>query len=168
MAEATTEPLHLCAECARRGETCCQRVEIYVTGGDVARIQAFTGAADFCEWRDQEDPDYYQPEEDPTWYYGTIRADGKRRLLKQQPNGDCVMLGKAGCRLPLQVRPLVCRLYPYDYDEQGMRSVITEYCPTDLLPAGATLTDAVGISAEQARAWHQMLYEEIRRELPCS
>jgi uncharacterized protein len=166
MGGAAPEPFNLCVECARRGETCCQRVEIFVSLGDVTRITAHTGDADFCEWRDEEVPGYYQPEDDPVWYYGTIRADGQRRVLRQQANGDCIFLTPTGCELPLEVRPLVCRLYPYDYGEQGPTEVITEQCPMDLLPEGVTLPECLGVPEESFRRWHAMLYEEIRRELP--
>ena len=35
-------------------------------------------------------------------------------------NGDCTFLGAAGCVLPEEVRPLVCRLYPFEYTHRGI------------------------------------------------
>lgn len=160
--------LDLCAECARRGETCCQKVEIFVTLGDIERIAAYTGETDFHEWRDQEDPTYYRAEDDPVWVECTIRADGRRRFVKQKANGDCLMLTEQGCKLPLQVRPLICRLYPWDYGDEGLRGIIAEYCPTDVLPEGATPVEVIGIPEAQARQWRELLYEEIRWEAPGS
>jgi len=166
MSDEIAETLNLCAECARRGGSCCQKTEIYVTLGDVARIAAFTGESDCHEWRDEDEPGYYKPDDDPVWYYGTIRPDGQRRFLKRRENGDCVMLTPEGCRLPMEVRPLVCRLHPWDYGDQGLRGVIQEYCPTDVLPEGLTAVEVMGLSEEQALIWHAQLYTEIMQEYP--
>ena len=164
MSDDPTPSLNLCAECARRGASCCQSVEIYVTLGDVARIEAHTGETDFHEWRDQDEPGYYSPDDDPIWCYCTIRPDGQRRFLKRSENGECTMLTPTGCRLPLDARPLVCRLHPWDYGDEGLRGVAQQHCPTDLLPEGVTVVEIIGISEEQAAVWHAMLFQEILRE----
>jgi uncharacterized protein len=158
--------LDLCAECARRGGACCHRTEIYVTLGDVARIREHTGTDDFYEWREEDEPGYYSPDDDPIWCYGTICPDGRRRLLKRRENGDCHWLTPTGCKLPREVRPLVCRLHPWDYGDQGLRGVIQQHCPTDLLPEGVTAVEVMGIDEELALVWHAMLYTEIMREFP--
>ena len=93
-----------------------------------------------------------------------FRPDGSRRVLKHQPGGDCVFLGFQGCTLPLEVRPLVCRLYPYDYNAEGLKSEPASGCPRDLLAPGQSVFEAVGASAEAARHWHAMLYQELQQE----
>ncbi len=39
-------------------------------------------------------------------------ADGVYRKLRTMPSGDCVFRGEAGCRLPREVRPWYCNLFP--------------------------------------------------------
>lgn len=164
MSDDLQSPLNLCAECAKRGNSCCQGTEIYVTLGDVARLEAYTGETDCYEWRAQDEPGYYSPDSDPLWCCCTIRTDGQRRFLKRSANGECAMLTPAGCRLPLDVRPLVCRLHPWDYGDEGLRGVAQLHCPTDLLPEGMSVVEIIGVSEEQAEVWHATLYQEILRE----
>ncbi len=154
----------LCVRCARHMETCCQTCEVYVTLGDVDRIAAFTGRDDFHEFCPAGDPIYTNHDDDPTWMRHVFRADGTRRVLKREENGNCTFLGPHGCRLPLEVRPLVCRIYPYDYNEQGFKEHLTPGCPLELVRRGLTLIDELGMNRADAERWRQQLYEEIRRE----
>lgn len=109
--------LHPCARCARMRKTCCQRAEILVTEGDIARIARiarFTSETDFVELRTPSDPEYLDDDpDDHNWKRLTLRSDGVRRVLKRQPSGDCVFHTNRGCRLPENVRPLVCHLYAW-------------------------------------------------------
>ena len=84
-------------------------------------------------------------------------------MLRREANGDCTFLGQRGCRLPGGVRPLVCRLYPYEYDESGL-SGVGDGCPLHLLAPGQTILDALGMRRARAEAWHAQLYREIREE----
>ena len=95
----------------------------------------------------------------------------KRFSSGQQPpraeaptDGDCTFLGPQGCTLPLEVRPLVCRLYPYDYSQRGIRDELAPGCPLKLLRPGQGLIDEFDMNLDEARRWHQQLYEEIRLE----
>jgi Fe-S-cluster containining protein len=108
--------VNLCAKCAQHELTCCQGTEVFVTDGDVRRIAAYVGKADFWEYRQPKDPVYtvHQPT-DPHWLHYTVRPDGTRPQLKHQRSGDCTFLTSTGCALPAEVRPLICRLYPHDY-----------------------------------------------------
>jgi Fe-S-cluster containining protein len=153
----------LCARCARHMKTCCQTSEVYATQGDVQRIRQFTGKQDFTEYRIPENRDYSDQSHDPAWAQ-LFREDGSRRILKRQPNGDCFFLGTAGCCLPLQTRPLICRLYPFDYTEQGLTEDLAPGCPLELLRPGSGLIDELEMSENDARQWHKQLYEEIRME----
>src|SRR5512144_1358102 len=94
-------PMHPCAKCATMQKTCCQTAQVLVTQGDVGRIAAHTGRADFWEARHpterrvlEFDPD------DPNWIRYTVSPDGRRRELKRHANGDCTFLGAEGCTLP--------------------------------------------------------------------
>ncbi len=154
----------LCVRCARQTKTCCQRSEVYTTPGDVQRIGDFTGRDEFTEFRVADDSDYLDQEDDPPWAEHVVRSDGSRRILRRQPNGDCTFLGPHGCTLPLQTRPLVCRLYPHDYTAEGIRDEHSDGCPLELLPSGQALLKALNMHLEDAARWHRQLYEEIRLE----
>ena len=75
-----------------------------------------------------------------------------------------MFLGTAGCVLPLEVRPLVCRLYPFDYTEDGIKDELSGGCPLELLQPGQSLTEALEMNRTDAERWHAMLYTEVRRE----
>ncbi|MEJ2690395.1 MAG: hypothetical protein P8130_10685 [Deltaproteobacteria bacterium] len=156
------EKIHICARCAQLGKTCCQLTEIYVTAGDVRRIAAFSSRIDFYEYRIPVNPDYAADSSDPVWQRQVFRLDGSRRVLKQQPSGDCFFLGSCGCQLPMETRPLICRLHPYLYNAGGIiEGVLDDRCPSHLLPSDGSLPAALGMSLEEARGWHNSLYAEI-------
>lgn len=156
-----------CVKCATLGKTCCQTCEVLVTTGDRLRIAQYTGRRDFWEYRYPVDPAYLQQDDDPNWLRWAFRADGTRPILKRRPNGDCLFLGPRGCRLPMEVRPLVCRLYPYTYTERGLDGV-SAGCPPEVVPAGRTILDVLGMRLEDALCWHRILYAELRTKEPCN
>lgn len=154
----------LCVRCSRQTRTCCQRSEVYVTPGDVERIAAHTGRTEFFEFRAPGSAEYLPQENDPAWRDRVFRPDGTRRILKRETNGDCTFLGPAGCTLPLEVRPLVCRLYPFDYTEAGLAEELASGCPLELLRPGEHLLTALDMRRSDGERWHQQLYAELRRE----
>ena len=154
----------LCARCARHMKTCCQTAEIYVTPGDAERIGDYTGRRDFHEYRTPDNPDYADQDDDPVWRDHVFQADGSRRVLRKQPNGDCTFLGVAGCVLPLEVRPLICRIYPFDYDAHGIVDELATGCPLELLAPRQGLIEALGMNREDAERWQRQLYAEVRLE----
>jgi Fe-S-cluster containining protein len=156
----------LCARCARHTTTCCQQTDIYVTPGDVQRIAAYACRRDFYEFRLPGDPVYMQQDDDPIWPALVYKdAHGTRRLLKQKQNGDCHFLGDQGCVLPTEARPLICRLYPFDFNEQGIVPTLAKGCPLELLPPGESLLHALDMNYNQAEAWRRQLYAELPLEL---
>lgn len=167
MSSPELDGLHPCARCARMQKTCCQRAEVLVTLGDVRRIAERVGHARFHERRRPLDPEYLdQDADDPLWHRATVADDGTRRVLRRQPNGDCTFLGEAGCVLAEDVRPLVCRLYPFAYTEAGLADESADYCPTGALaPEGGSMARLLGMRRSTARGWHRMLYEELHAEL---
>ena len=152
----------LCARCARHTRTCCQDTEIHVTQGDLRRIIPYTAGADVTEFRAPAHPVYDQSREDPVWHQHVFRDDGTRRVLKQQINGDCVFLGSQGCRLPVDARPLVCRLYPFDYAADGIHNRLAAGCPVELLRPGQQLLQVLNMDIEEATRLHAQLYQEIQ------
>ncbi len=154
----------LCVHCAARQQTCCQAHDIYVTLSDLRRIRQFVGGGEFWEYRVPENPAYLDSDDDPLWESRVIRWDNSRRVLKQQPGGDCHFLRATGCILPLEVRPLVCRLHPCEYDEQGLWAELSSGCPWFLLAPGLSPYEAVSMSLADAHRWHRLLYQEIHQE----
>lgn len=154
----------LCARCARHHETCCQKTDIYVTLADVRRIEDYVGFGGFFEFRPPADPVYAYQADDPLWMQKVFQPDGTRRVVRHQENGDCLFLGQSGCTLPAEVRPLICRLYPFDYNAEGLKAQPASGCPSHLLAPGQTVFDGVGVSVENARRWHAMLYQELQQE----
>lgn len=154
----------LCVRCARRRKTCCQVSEIFVTVQDVQRIEEYSQQRDFYGFRRPDNEEYADQDDDPTWRDHVFRADGSRRVLNRRPNGDCTFLGEAGCALPYHVRPLVCRLYPFEYTASGLSGELSNGCPTELLPTGQGLINALEMDVVMAEAWRDQLYREIQQE----
>jgi Fe-S-cluster containining protein len=148
--------------------TCCQTAEVYTTPGDAERIAKHTGQSDFYEFAVPEDPIYAQENDDPTWVRTIFLEDGTRRVLKRRPDGDCTFLGEAGCVLPLEVRPLICRIYPYDFNADGLYDDehLARGCPLELIRPGETLLSELDMRRADAERWHKQLYEEIKAEKP--
>jgi hypothetical protein len=122
------------------------------------------GLEDFCEFRGPCDPTYADQDDDPVWRDGVFEADGTRRVIRQRANGDCTFLGALGCVLPPLVRPLVCRLFPFQYTADGLSETLDSHCPRELLLSGEPILDALRMSAAEAEACRAQLYQEIRSE----
>ena len=129
---------------------------------DVRRIAVFTSRIDFFEYRPPADPAYLAGDIDPQWQHHVFRLDGTRRLLMQQSSGDCIFLTRRGCQMSLEVRPLVCRLYPLTYTGAGIESEPDKRCPVQRFCLGQTIGEAFGISMQQALSWHTDLYLEMK------
>jgi Fe-S-cluster containining protein len=137
---------------------------VYATPGDVQRIAEFTGRDNFTEFRAPANELYSDQDDDPLWRDRVFRKDHTRRVLKREENGDCTFLSETGCVLPYETRPLVCRLYPYEYTEEGIADDLADGCPLELLAPGQGLIEALDMNLEKARLWHRMLYDEIHLE----
>ena len=152
----------LCSLCAQKCKTCCVETDIFVTTGDVRRIFGFTKDPDFYEFRGCSTAAYKDQSDDPQWDRMVFRPDGTRRVVKRDSSGRCLFLRATGCILPLEVRPLICRLHPHLYNAQGLYPELAPDCPIQLLAPGKQPEQLIqGFSKEQARYWHHMLYQEI-------
>jgi len=136
-----------------------------VTVGDQARIARHTGSSNFWEFRAPSEPEYLDQDHDPNWLKWVFRPDGTRPILKRRPDGGCMFLSATGCSLPMEVRPLVCRLYPYTYTEHGIDGVSDE-CPPAVIPPRSTILDMLDMRLADAERWHKMLYTELRLGKP--
>ncbi len=157
----------LCARCAKHYSTCCQKTDIFVTLGDVRRIAHASSASNFTEYRAPEDASYDQTIEDPFWQQHVFQSDGTRRVLRQQQNGDCYFLGPQGCTLDANVRPLICRLYPFDYTVDGIKARPAGGCPVELLRPQQQLLQVLGMDRDQAERHRAQLYAELPEQEDC-
>jgi Fe-S-cluster containining protein len=156
------KPIVLCALCAQQGKTCCVETDIFVTMGDIRRIFNFTKKHDFYEFRHCSAEAYRDQSDDPQWNSQVFRPDGTRRVVKRESSGRCLFLSTTGCILPLDVRPLICRLHPYLYNAKGFYPDLAPECPVHLLPPGKPMEQAIqGFQKREAEHWHYLLYQEI-------
>jgi Fe-S-cluster containining protein len=163
--------MRLCELCKDIQKTCCQNyIKAYLTLGDIERISAASGRTDFVELRPcprlsaQERSGY---DYDPNWLCLITLPGNFNRLLKKNQNGDCVFLGANGCELAEEVRPLICRLYPYSYNEYGLIGLVVNDmigCPTHLLGPGEEIFKNLHMPRIMADEWRVMLYAELRKE----
>lgn len=153
----------LCASCDAQGTSCCRRARIALTRGDVERIAAATGADDFFT-RVAADAAYREENEflDPAW--ARLFAAGDCRVVARRANGDCLFLEKTGCSLPMATRPLVCRLYPFDYTPEAIKGVHGHLCPEGVRENAPLLLALLGMDRTTAEAWRRALYREIAEE----
>lgn len=116
--------------------------------------------------RAPRNPEYLPDPGDPVWASAFFGTDLRRRVVKTSPKGECCFFTPAGCMLPCMVRPLVCRIFPYEYDFRDLRGLSGD-CPRELVRPGRTLIEELSMEdLEQVRRWHRMLYEEIIENVP--
>ncbi|MDR1744888.1 MAG: YkgJ family cysteine cluster protein [Planctomycetota bacterium] len=154
----------LCSRCACSGATCCQKTEIFLTAGDVARIRGAGVREEFWDHvapTDEEcKPDFSY---DPVW--SRIFDDrGRRRIIRHREDGGCWFLTGRGCSLSLDARPLVCRLYPFDYTPTTIKGVYGHLCPSPEKENPPLLLAALGMNRDEAEQWRRQLYGEIAGE----
>lgn len=109
--------MSVCLECSKKQDTCCQKYFIYLTHGDRERIIHHTRSTDFLS----EIPCTLNIEEHLT----TGKSKVTCSLIKMEDHG-CFFLSANGCSLPLDVRPLCCRIYPYTWDRSSINGVSEE------------------------------------------
>jgi hypothetical protein len=162
-------PLHVCASCPRaQGKSCCEvegRHDLAtLTGGDIARIRASTGRPA----RFFVDEEIFDPE--AAHAHAMLRPlnthavqGGVRRHLRAA-GGACVFhLPERGCTLDAVTRPLLCQLYPIEFDAFGNPSL----APSGSCHAEATLDGlpevltAMGLTLERACALHSQALREL-------
>ena len=171
--------MSICAECARIQETCCQRAATVValTRGDIERISRFSGQDCFFELKAVEGDlkhIYANPancsDDDRIYVANLFDREGRRNVLKKKANGECRFLTGDGCQLPPDVRPIVCRLYPYEWNDRREVWLEPDYCPRMLFKDDEDLIAKIGLRAEAAQHLVALLYREITegRQRPVS
>lgn len=138
----------VCARCHGLGRGCCLAPDgpdhmFGLTRGEIAAISAASGLmpADFC-LADRVAPDFLELLAAINPVFAQTMPGGRRLRLRLSDAGACCFLGAAGCRLPVDARPLYCRLYPFAINPHGRLMV---------LMSGSCLAQ------EGARSWREVL-----------
>lgn len=158
-------PESFCAICADRGRTCCRDTAVFITHGDVRRIARVAGGGDpFYEYRAAGEEAAAPEIFDDVLWRRVLGSDGRRRILLHRQGGDCVFLTQTGCRLSEMTRPLLCRLYPFGYDETAIKGAHAHLCPRPEADNPALLLALLGMNRGRAETWRAMLYREVDEE----
>ena len=155
----------ICVRCAREGKTCCQKTEVFTSLADVRRIREATGRDDFYEMQ-TADGGHYAPDQDADPVWARIFSPAGRRILKHRDNGDCLFLTDKGCALAMEIRPVVCRLYPFDYNHNSLLGIDPHFCPPVDRGNPAETLSMLCMNFAEAEAWRSRLYQDICEEFP--
>ncbi|GAB6143399.1 YkgJ family cysteine cluster protein [Desulfocicer niacini] len=155
-----------CMSCARVGTSCCKNNQVNLTTGDIQRVSDFLGHQNFYTL---EPPVLEEicPAYDPQWLPLIMEPTGKVRVLKRTAEKNCSMLTENGCQLPYDCRPLICRLYPYTYTEEGIMGIDAS-CPISREKNWSVILEQLDMPADKARQWLGLLYTEVKKSHePC-
>ena len=148
-----------CQACAASNGSCCRNRQILLTHYDIERIQRATGNLDFYIY-EMPEPDYIEQDDDPIWNVITLLDDGTRRVIKRRPGGDCRFLYNHVCSLSVEVRPLICRIHPYLYDETNLQGFHAA-CSIFRRPDAALILEKINMPVYKAEGWRRQLYHEL-------
>ena len=122
MTIANNDP-HVCARCATKGHTCCHaepdNVEFCFPLSD-SEWKNVTAAAPEVDGADivANTPDFISTlkrlfPRDGKKIDAQFPSNETHRVLRSDEKGYCVYLTEQGCRLPREVRPWFCLLFPF-------------------------------------------------------
>lgn len=99
-----------CKQCVA---TCCKKWTIFTTIEDIHRITAFTGKnpKEFSEFSKIPDWEILQYAQKFKFHFYNLAKSGSILQLKKN-NNCCIFLSRNECRI-YEVRPYICRLYPF-------------------------------------------------------
>jgi len=149
-----------CAICASLGKSCCKGYQIYLTPGDISRISDYLKLSDFYTVEPPVLTDI-EPDYDPLWLPMIMSEDHQVRVLKRGADKQCCLATDSGCLLPLNRRPLICRLFPYDFKETCILGIDAS-CPISKDRDWQTVLNRMDMTKAKANMWRDLLYEEIR------
>jgi Fe-S-cluster containining protein len=119
-----------CARCAKAlGKTCCEPRETehlaMVTRADIERIREHTGLPPRRFTCEEGVTEAGAADFEARWpLYRGYFGRGPIRTTLMARGGACVFLDRRrGCTLPADVRPIACRLYPFDQWADGTWSL---------------------------------------------
>lgn len=167
--------MSVCAQCAGRQKTCCERpdIQIALTPGDIQRLRDHCGHAEFFE-RKAVEPEfrshYVNPENhssnDALYVKHLFDEQGRRPVLLKQADLSCLFVTPTGCSLPHSIKPLLCRIYPFDWNDQLDLWLDSAYCPPELFASEADLIARISEGEAETRELIRLFYREIGLVLP--
>ena len=121
----------ICAFCHEQGGGCCR----LGTDGTARMFGLTKGEVEFIARASGREPkDFVTADEVSPEFLADLAAihpvflqtlpQGRRLRLSVNEQGDCVFLGPGGCTLPVEGRPLYCRLYPFWFTPGGQLMVL--------------------------------------------
>ena len=160
--------MNKCSECSKLQPTCCEYTDICVTDGDIKRISDYSGGNDFYHLMPVSEEmkhyygDYRNVEKGLDIYYKYLfDEEGKRNILKRVENNRCFFLTPDGCSLPPTAKPIICRLYPYDWNDHKDIWIDPHYCPKSLFKDEQEIKEYVCLPEAEARRLVDLLYDEL-------
>ena len=152
-----------CALCADQGTSCCKGYQIFLTPGDVHRISDFSHHSNFFIF-ESPIPEEIEPDYDPSWLSRIISSTHLVRVLKRTGEKQCCWASENGCLLPPNRRPLICRLYPYTFNENCFLGIDSN-CPISKNRAWQSVLNEMNMPLFMAKQWLDLLYLEIREDI---
>jgi uncharacterized protein len=168
--------MHKCETCSINQMTCCERerIEVPLTPGDIRRIAAFTGRNGFyrlCPVREDLKRVYENPENvrpgGEIYVHHLFDAEGRRNVLAKRDDHRCSFLSADGCELPPEVRPLACRLYPYDWNDDAEIWIDACYCPRGHFADEEEMKSSICLPEAEARRLVDLFYRELGAHRAC-
>ncbi len=154
--------LSYCLDCAANDISCCEGTQIYVTLGDIQRIRDYGIHGEFFI-REPLGETYLTGGDDPEWNPLILEPDGRRRILALKEDGNCLFLTEKGCKLPGDVRPLLCRIYPFDFKGPKITG-ICKGCQISKCENWQEILEQSQMNLSTATGWVEKLYQEISQE----
>ena len=154
--------LSYCLDCAAKNRSCCGNVNIYLTLADVERIASCGVVEDFYSLEPLT-AEYLDGGGDPNWNALILDESGRRRVVRQKPDGNCVFLSDTGCRLASDKRPLLCRIFPFEFLGEKIIG-ISDYCPVSAVDNWQEVLNESEMNTESSLKWIKQLYREIYQE----
>ena len=95
---------------------CCRNLRVALTAADLSRLSAATGqpATALVEWLAPEAVDMTG---EPSSFVEL--GEGRRLMVLAQQAGACVLLGPDDRCRAYDARPLDCRAFPFDFEDEG-------------------------------------------------
>jgi uncharacterized protein len=160
--------MSLCNQCHTIQKTCCQAGPgtIPLTPGDYGRIGSHHH--DFAELAE---PAGYLRIRLANPFDHDIRllqnfGDARILSIRAHDNGDCHFLSANGCTLAPEIRPLYCRIFPWDFAWGEITGLLFTDCPVSVLEKVHALPELVGVPYHDASAWAASFYQELQEPYP--
>jgi len=172
--EAGSNP-HICCRCDMSGNSCCKvrnngenEIQTPLSDKEVRKIMALQ--------KGKEHRDFFDLMPNTDQFIAQIkelfpdRSDSVKENFTKKThhyelktvNNSCIFLNDSGCRLPTEVRPFFCRIYPFWFlngepmifqDSQCLALISHRNIPEVLLCLGTNPDELVDLHQQMCHAW---------------